>query len=127
MINPLDQFMELSYHIFIMATQSTDAEATRPIQYGTTLVLVALTFLLNLAAIVTRNRFRAARRELRAWHDESRAAPDAAVPSAAAQGRIRDLDYFYGPKQALHGIDDRISRSSTSPRSSARRAAASRR
>jgi len=61
MINPLDQFMELSYHIFIMATQSTDAQATRPIQYGTTLVLVALTFLLNLAAIVTRNRFRARR------------------------------------------------------------------
>jgi chromosome segregation and condensation protein ScpB len=36
MINPLDQFMELSYHIFIMATQSTDAAVTRPIQYGTT-------------------------------------------------------------------------------------------
>lgn len=57
-INPFDQFMELSYHIFIMATQSTNAVVTRPIQYGTTLVLVALTFLLNLAAIVTRNRFR---------------------------------------------------------------------
>jgi phosphate transport system permease protein len=58
MINPLDQFMELSYHIFIMATQSTDAQVTRPIQYGTTLVLVALTFVLNIAAIVARNRFR---------------------------------------------------------------------
>ena len=58
MINPLDQFMELSYHVFIMATQSTDAVATRPIQYGTTLVLVALTFLLNLTAIVARHRFR---------------------------------------------------------------------
>ncbi len=57
-INPMDQFMELSYHIFIMATQSTNAVVTRPIQYGTTLVLVGLTFLLNLAAIVTRNRFR---------------------------------------------------------------------
>jgi phosphate transport system permease protein len=58
MVNPLDHFMELSYHIFIMATQSTDAQLTRPIQYGTTLVLVALTFLLNVSAIVTRNRFR---------------------------------------------------------------------
>lgn len=57
-INPMDQFMELSYHIFIMATQSTNAVVTRPIQYGTTLVLVGLTFLLNLAAILTRNRFR---------------------------------------------------------------------
>ena len=58
MVNPLDQFMELSYHIFIMATQSTDATLTRPIQYGTTLVLVALTFLLNLAAITLRVRYR---------------------------------------------------------------------
>jgi phosphate transport system permease protein len=58
MVNPLDQFMELSYHIFIMATQSTDAAVTRPIQYGTTLVLVALTFALNLGAIVLRTRYR---------------------------------------------------------------------
>jgi phosphate transport system permease protein len=58
MVNPLDQFMELAYHIFIMATQSIDAELTRPIQYGTTLVLVALTFLLNLAAILLRIHFR---------------------------------------------------------------------
>lgn len=58
MVNPLDQFMELSYHIFIMATQSTDAALTRPIQYGTTLVLVALTFLLNVAAISLRVRYR---------------------------------------------------------------------
>lgn len=58
MVNPLDQFMELSYHIFIMATQSTDAQLTRPIQYGTTLVLVALTFALNLTAIIARNRGR---------------------------------------------------------------------
>jgi phosphate transport system permease protein len=58
MVNPLDQFMELSYHIFIMATQSTDAAVTRPIQYGTTLVLVGLTFLLNLSAIALRARYR---------------------------------------------------------------------
>jgi phosphate transport system permease protein len=58
MINPLDQFMELSYHIFIMATQSTNAAVTRPIQYGTTLVLVGLTFLLNLSAIALRARYR---------------------------------------------------------------------
>jgi phosphate transport system permease protein len=58
MVNPLDQFMELSYHIFIMATQSTDAAGTRPIQYGTTLVLVGLTVLLNLMAIILRGRYR---------------------------------------------------------------------
>jgi len=58
MINPLDQFMELAYHIFIMATQSTNVELTRPIQYGTALVLLALTFTLNLSAILLRVRFR---------------------------------------------------------------------
>lgn len=58
MINPFDQFMELSYHIFIMATQSLDAVKTLPIQYGTTLVLIALTFLLNLTAILFRIHFR---------------------------------------------------------------------
>ncbi|MFA5167102.1 MAG: phosphate ABC transporter permease PstA [Candidatus Omnitrophota bacterium] len=58
MINPFDQFMELSYHIFIMATQSLDAVKTLPIQYGTTLVLIALTFLLNLTAVLFRIHFR---------------------------------------------------------------------
>jgi len=57
-VNPLDQFMELSYHIFIMATQSINAEATEAIQYGTTLVLIGLTFLLNLTAILFRIHFR---------------------------------------------------------------------
>jgi phosphate transport system permease protein len=55
-LNPFDQFMELSYHIFIMATQSHDTTLTRPIQYGTTLVLVGLTFLLNISAILLRAR-----------------------------------------------------------------------
>ena len=58
MINPFDQFMELSYHIFIMATQSLDAIKTLPIQYGTTLVLISLTFMLNFTAIVFRIHFR---------------------------------------------------------------------
>lgn len=58
MINPASQFMELSYHIFVMATQSVNAEKTLPIQYGTTLVLVALTFLLNAVAIAFRIYFR---------------------------------------------------------------------
>ncbi|HEV8377115.1 MAG TPA: phosphate ABC transporter permease PstA [Candidatus Polarisedimenticolia bacterium] len=65
MVNPLDQFMELSYHIFIMATQSTNAAATRPLQYGTTLVLVGLTFLLNLGAIMLRIRYRKSREAAR--------------------------------------------------------------
>ncbi|HKY64441.1 MAG TPA: phosphate ABC transporter permease PstA [bacterium] len=58
MVNPLDQFMELAYHIFIMATQSTNVTLTRPIQYATALVLLTITFTLNLSAILLRIRFR---------------------------------------------------------------------
>ena len=47
-----DQFMELGYHIYVMATQSPDVEATEPILYGTVLVLLVLTFLLNSIAIL---------------------------------------------------------------------------
>ena len=57
--SPTDQFMELGYHVFVLATQSPDVEATRPILYGTVLVLLVLTFLLNLTAIVLRTRLRA--------------------------------------------------------------------
>jgi len=48
------QFMELGYHIYIMSTQSPDVDATRPIQYATTLVLLILTFTLNFSAIFLR-------------------------------------------------------------------------
>jgi len=58
MINPTEQFMYLAYHIFIMATQSSNPTKTLPIQYGATLVLIILTFLLNITAIIFRYRFR---------------------------------------------------------------------
>lgn len=54
-----DQFMELGYHVFIMSTQSTNVDATRGIQYATTLVLLLLTFFLNFSAIFLRSRVRA--------------------------------------------------------------------
>jgi len=57
--SPTDQFMELGYHIFVLSTQSPDVEATKPILYGTVLVLLLLTFLLNLTAILLRSRLRA--------------------------------------------------------------------
>lgn len=56
---PTDQFMELGYHVFVLATQSPDVDATRPLLFGTVLVLLALTFLLNLTAILLRARLRA--------------------------------------------------------------------
>lgn len=53
-----DQFMEMGYHIYVMATQSPDIEATKPILYGTVLVLLILTFLLNFIAIYIRSSMR---------------------------------------------------------------------
>ena len=53
-----DQFMQLGYHVYVMATQSTNVEETMGIQYATTLVLLLLTFLLNFAAILLRYQLR---------------------------------------------------------------------
>ncbi len=53
-----DQFMDLGYHIYIMATQSADVEATQGIQYATTMVLLLFTFALNLFAAYLRYRLR---------------------------------------------------------------------
>lgn len=53
-----DQFMELGYHIYVMATQSPDIEATKPILFGTVLVLLLLTFALNSVAVLIRARMR---------------------------------------------------------------------
>ncbi|MFH1699676.1 MAG: phosphate ABC transporter permease PstA [Candidatus Zixiibacteriota bacterium] len=53
-----DQFMEMGYHIYVMATQSPDIEATKPILYGTVLVLLILTFLLNFIAVYIRSSMR---------------------------------------------------------------------
>jgi phosphate transport system permease protein len=57
---PFSQFMHLGYHVYVLATQSPDVEATKPLLYGTVLVLLSLTFLLNLIAIVLRMRTRRA-------------------------------------------------------------------
>ena len=53
------QFMELGYHIYVLSTQSPNVEATKPILYSTVLVLLGLTFLLNLTAIFIRGQMRA--------------------------------------------------------------------
>jgi phosphate transport system permease protein len=60
-----DQFMELGYHIFVMSTQSPDVEGTKPILYGTVLVLLVLTFILNLLAILIRSKIRSLQRRTR--------------------------------------------------------------
>ena len=53
-----EKFMHLGYHLFVLSTQSPDVEKTLPLQFATTLVLLGLTFLLNLTAILIRSRLR---------------------------------------------------------------------
>lgn len=53
-----DQFMQLGYHVYVLATQSPDVDATGPLLYSTVLVLLMLTFALNASAIVVRSRMR---------------------------------------------------------------------
>ena len=60
--SPTDQFMELGYHVYVMSTQSPDVEATKPVLYGTVLVLLCLTLTLNFAAIVIRSKMRTSMR-----------------------------------------------------------------
>jgi len=60
-----DQFMDLGYHVFILSTQSPNVEMTRPILFTTVLVLLLLTFSLNLVAIIIRARLR---KKLRLLH-----------------------------------------------------------
>jgi len=52
--SPFSQFMHLGYHVYVLATQSPDVEATRPLLYATVLVLLVLTFALNAVAIAIR-------------------------------------------------------------------------
>jgi phosphate transport system permease protein len=55
-----DQFMHLGYHVYVLATQSPDVDRTKPILYGSVLVLLGLTFALNLVAVLIRARTRSA-------------------------------------------------------------------
>ena len=50
--------MSPSYHVYVLSTQSPDVDATKPILYATVLVLLALTFTLNMAAVIVRARIR---------------------------------------------------------------------
>ncbi|HLZ19126.1 MAG TPA: phosphate ABC transporter permease PstA [Smithellaceae bacterium] len=53
-----DEVMALPYHIYVLATAGTNIEATRPIQFGTVLVLVAVVLGIDLIAIIIRGRMR---------------------------------------------------------------------
>ncbi len=52
-----DQVMALPYHLYVIATSGTDLEATRPMAYGTALVLIVIVLVMNLAANFLRKKF----------------------------------------------------------------------
>ncbi|MDY6851942.1 MAG: phosphate ABC transporter permease PstA [Thermodesulfobacteriota bacterium] len=56
--SPFDQVMALPYHIYVLATAGTHIDQTRPLQYGTVLVLIALVLGLSMTAIIIRARMR---------------------------------------------------------------------
>jgi phosphate transport system permease protein len=57
-LHPSRSFMHLGYHIFDVGFQSPNSEAARPMVYTTTLLLIAIVALLNLAAVWLRSRLR---------------------------------------------------------------------
>ncbi len=52
------EVMALPYHIYVLATAGTEIEKTRPIQYGTAIVLIALVLILNLAGMILRYKYK---------------------------------------------------------------------
>jgi phosphate transport system permease protein len=57
-----DEVMALPFHIYVLATAGTHIEETRPIQFGTVLVLVALVLSIDLVAIMIRSVIRKKKR-----------------------------------------------------------------
>lgn len=51
-----DQAMALPYHLYVLATSGTDLEASRPMAYGTALVLITIVLIMNLLASLIRRR-----------------------------------------------------------------------
>lgn len=45
-----DQVMALPYHLYVIATSGTDLEASRPMAYGTALVLICIVLIINIIA-----------------------------------------------------------------------------
>ncbi len=52
-----DQVMALPYHLYVLTTSGTDIEKSRPMAYGTALVLILLVLLVNLLANAVRRYF----------------------------------------------------------------------
>ena len=53
-----DEVMALPYHIYVLATAGTHIQESRPLQYGTAIVLITMVFILNFAGIILRYRYK---------------------------------------------------------------------
>ncbi len=52
-----DQVMALPYHLYVIATSGNNVELSKPIAYGTALVLIAIVLIVNILANLIRNYF----------------------------------------------------------------------
>ena len=52
-----DQVMALPYHLYVISTSGTDIETSRPIAYGTALVLIAIVLMFNIVANLIRRHY----------------------------------------------------------------------
>ncbi len=53
----LDQVMALPYHLYVISTSGTQIEVSRPIAYGTALVLILIVLFVNVSAALLRTYF----------------------------------------------------------------------
>jgi phosphate transport system permease protein len=51
-----DQVMALPYHLYVISTSGTNLEASRPIAFGTALVLITIVFIMNMLASLIRKK-----------------------------------------------------------------------
>lgn len=52
------QFMALPYHLYVLATSGTSISQTRPLQYGTALILLVIVLSVNLIAVTLRSHYK---------------------------------------------------------------------
>ena len=53
-----DQVMALPYHLYVISTSGTNIEASRPIAFGTALVLITIVFIMNMLATLIRRKLK---------------------------------------------------------------------
>lgn len=53
----MDQAMALPYHLYVISTSGTDIQSSRPIAYGTAVILILIVLIVNLIANYLRNYF----------------------------------------------------------------------